>query len=72
MRAVANGAGDLLEQIRLVDDFRGTGVPDGEKALTFALRFRATDRTLKAEEASAARSQGVAAAVQAFGAYTRE
>ena len=71
-RSVAKGAGPLLEHLRLVDDFRGNSVPEGEKALTFALRFRASDRTLKAEEATEARSLGVAAAAKAYGAYTRE
>lgn len=72
LKAVQEGAGELLESARLVDDFRGAGVPEGEKAVTFALRFRATDRTLTSEEASEARRQGVVAAEQAYGAYTRE
>lgn len=70
--AVVAGAGDLLEHARLVDDYRGHGVPEGQRALTFALRFRADDRTLKAEEASEAKLAGVAAAHTAFGAKLRE
>ncbi len=70
--AVLAGAGDLLEQARLVDDYRGQGVPEGQRALTFALRFRAADRTLKAEEASEAKLAGVAAAETAFGAKLRD
>lgn len=66
------GAGELLETVRLVDDYRGKGIEDGQKALTFALRFRASDRTLKAEEASEARMAGVEATKQAFGAHLRE
>lgn len=69
--AVIAGAGDLLEQASIVDDYRGTGVPEGQRALTFALRFRAEDRTLKAEEASAAKLAGVQAAQTAFGATLR-
>ncbi|GAA1843534.1 phenylalanine--tRNA ligase subunit beta [Microbacterium koreense] len=70
--ALAEGAGDLLEAIRLVDDYRGSGVPDGAKSLTFALRFRAPDRTLTAAEATEAKLAGVAAAAARFGATIRE
>ena len=70
--AVVAGAGDLLEHARIVDDYRGQGVPEGLRALTFALRFRADDRTLKAEEASEAKLAGVKAAETAFGAKLRD
>ncbi|QHC62352.1 phenylalanine--tRNA ligase subunit beta [Rathayibacter festucae] len=70
--AVAEGAGELLEAIRLVDDYRGAGVPEGSKSLTFALRFRAADRTLTAAEASAAKESGTALAAERFGATPRE
>lgn len=72
LAAVVAGAGPLLENARVVDDYRGSGVPDGQRALTFALRFRADDRTLKAEEATTAKLAGVAAAETAFGAKLRE
>lgn len=72
LAVVEAGAGELLEHARVVDDYRGAGIEDGRKALTFALRFRAGDRTLKAEEASAAKLAGVAAAELAFGAKLRE
>lgn len=66
--AVISGSGELLESARLVDDYRGQGIPDGQRALTFALKFRAPDRTLTAAEASEAKLGGVAAAEAAFGA----
>lgn len=69
---VRSGSGSLLESARIVDDYRGTGLEEGQKALTFALRFRADDRTLRAEEASEAKLAGVAAAEAAFGAKLRE
>lgn len=72
LAAVTAGAGDLLERARLVDDYRGAGVPEGQRALTFALRFRAEDRTLKSEEATEAKLAGVRAAETAFGAKLRE
>jgi phenylalanyl-tRNA synthetase beta chain len=71
-RALVDGAGLLLESVRLVDDYRGPGVPEGSKSLTFALRFRAADRTLTAAEATEAKLAGVAAASAAFGATLRE
>jgi phenylalanyl-tRNA synthetase beta chain len=70
--ALVAGAGELLESLRLVDDYRGPGVPDGAKSLTFALRFRAPDRTLTAAEATEAKLAGVAVAAERFGATLRE
>ncbi|MDQ1129054.1 phenylalanine--tRNA ligase subunit beta [Microbacterium sp. SORGH_AS_0888] len=70
--ALAEGAGDLLESLRLVDDYRGAGVEEGTKSLTFALRFRAPDRTLTSAEASEAKLAGVAVAAERFGAVLRD
>ncbi|WP_164234849.1 phenylalanine--tRNA ligase subunit beta [Microbacterium hydrocarbonoxydans] len=70
--ALADGAGALLESIRLVDDYRGEGVPEGQKSLTFALRFRAEDRTLTAAEGTEAKLAGVAVASERFGATLRD
>jgi phenylalanyl-tRNA synthetase beta chain len=72
LAAVTEGAGELLEDARLVDDYRGPGVPDGRKSLTFALRFRARDRTLTAAEATEAKLAGAALAAGRFGAAIRE
>ena len=72
LAVVTAGAGELLEEAHIVDDYRGQGVEEGQKALTFALLFRANDRTLKAEEASEAKLAGVAAAEMAFGAHLRD
>ncbi|MBN7794934.1 phenylalanine--tRNA ligase subunit beta [Microbacterium esteraromaticum] len=70
--ALVEGAGDLLESVRLVDDYRGEGLGDGQKSLSYALRFRASDRTLTAAEASEAKLAGVAVATQRFGASIRD
>jgi phenylalanyl-tRNA synthetase beta chain len=72
LSAVIEGAGELLESATLVDDYRGKGLADTEKSLTFALRFRAPDRTLTANEASEAKLAGVARAQQMFNATIRE
>ncbi|MFI0896492.1 phenylalanine--tRNA ligase subunit beta [Streptomyces sp. NPDC020983] len=60
--ALRAGAGDLLESVRLFDIFTGSQIGEGRKSLAYALRFRAPDRTLTAEEASAARDAAVASA----------
>lgn len=70
--AVVDGAGMLLEHAALVDDYRGRGLADGVKSLTLALRFRATDRTLTAPEATDAKLAGAALAAQRFAATVRE
>ena len=68
---IETSAGELLEEVRLIDNYRGANIGDGKKSLTFALRFRATDRTLTQVEASEARDAAVAAANQKFGAELR-
>ncbi|TWS22178.1 phenylalanine--tRNA ligase subunit beta [Tsukamurella sputi] len=69
--ALADGAGELLEAIALFDVFTGTQVGEGRKSLAFSLRFRAGDRTLTEDEASAARDAAVAKASEAVGAVLR-
>jgi phenylalanyl-tRNA synthetase beta chain len=69
--AIRGGAGELLEDVRLFDVYTGPQVGDGRKSLTFALRFRAPDRTLTEDEASAARDAAVRCAAQRVGAALR-
>jgi phenylalanyl-tRNA synthetase beta chain len=69
--ALAAGAGDLLESIALFDVFTGEQVGEGRKSLTFSLRFRAPDRTLTEDEATAARDAALARATSAVGAQIR-
>ena len=68
---ICAGAGALLESITLVDDYRGENVGNGKKSLTFALRFRADDRTLTQAEATEARDSAVKLAAEKFGAVLR-
>jgi phenylalanyl-tRNA synthetase beta chain len=70
--ALVEGAGSLLESLRVVDDYRGAGLPEDAKSLTFALRFRAADRTLTAAEATDAKLSGVAVAQERFNAKLRD
>ncbi|PKH41982.1 phenylalanyl-tRNA synthetase beta subunit [Nocardioides alpinus] len=69
--ALREGAGELLESIRLFDVFTGDQVGEGKKSLAYALRFRAPDRTLKEGEAAAARDAAVALAAERTGAVQR-
>jgi phenylalanyl-tRNA synthetase beta chain len=69
--AVRAGAGELLEDIRLFDIYTGPQIGEGRKSLTFALRFRAADRTLTEDEASAARDAAVRCAAERLGAVLR-
>jgi phenylalanyl-tRNA synthetase beta chain len=69
--AVREGAGALLEDVRLFDVYTGPQIGEGRKSLTLALRFRAADRTLTEDEASASREAAVAVAVERVGAVQR-
>jgi phenylalanyl-tRNA synthetase beta chain len=69
--AIRAGAGELLEDVRLFDVYTGPQVGDGRKSLTFALRFRAADRTLTEDDASAARDAAVHCAAERVGAVLR-
>jgi phenylalanyl-tRNA synthetase beta chain len=69
--ALREGAGELLEDVALFDVYAGKGIEEGKKSLAFGLRFRAADRTLTADEASAARESAVALAAERFGAVQR-
>ena len=71
LAALREGAGELLEDVALFDVYVGKGIEDGKKSLAFGLRFRATDRTLTADEASEAREAAVAVAAERFGAVQR-
>jgi len=69
--AVREGAGELLEDVQLFDVFTGPQIGEDRKSLTFALRFRAPDRTLTEDDASAARDAAVRRAAEAVGAVLR-
>ncbi len=52
---VREGAGELLESIRIFDVYRSEQLGEGRRSLAFSLRFRAKDRTLTEDEASRGR-----------------
>ncbi|MEU7334432.1 phenylalanine--tRNA ligase subunit beta [Streptomyces sp. NPDC007074] len=69
--ALREGAGGLLESIRLFDVYESEQLGEDKKSLAYALRFRAADRTLTVDEASAARDAAVALAGERVGAVLR-
>jgi phenylalanyl-tRNA synthetase beta chain len=70
-QTLREGAGELLESVRLFDVYTGAQIGEGRKSLAFALRFRAPDRTLTEQETSAARDAAVALAAERHGAVQR-
>lgn len=69
--AAAAAGGDVLESARLFDVYTGEQVGEGKRSLAFALRLRAADRTLTADETAAVREAVVAEANRRFGATLR-
>jgi phenylalanyl-tRNA synthetase beta chain len=69
--ALRDGAGDLLESVRLFDIYTGAQIPEGTRSLAFALRFRAPDRTLTDSEVQAAKQAAVDEAARRTGAVQR-
>ncbi|HEX3732304.1 MAG TPA: phenylalanine--tRNA ligase subunit beta [Mycobacteriales bacterium] len=70
-RALWEGAGPLLESVWLFDVFTGPQVGEERKSLAYALTFRAPDRTLTVEEATAARDAAMTRANETLGAQLR-
>ena len=65
------GAGEELELLETFDLYTGDQLPEGKKSLAFRLTFRAPDRTLKADEASAMREAATSLAAERHGAEVR-
>jgi phenylalanyl-tRNA synthetase beta chain len=49
-KAINKAGGALLEKVELFDEYKGKNVPEGQRSLAFSLIYRASDRTLTAEE----------------------
>src|SRR5690625_1207639 len=70
-QALAGGAGELAELIRLFDIYTGDQLPAGKKSVAFAVYLRAPDRTLTAEETAAARQRMITAVASRVGGELR-
>jgi phenylalanyl-tRNA synthetase beta chain len=69
--ALREGAGELLEDLRLFDVYTGEPLPQGFKSLAYSLTLRAPDRTLTGEEAVEVRQRAVALVGERTGATLR-
>ncbi len=65
------GAGEMLESVRLMDIYRGDQVGPGHKSLAYHLVFRAPDRTLTTKEVNGFRDRAIATAATTVGAVQR-
>src|SRR5690606_37617544 len=70
-RAVVEAAGELAEDVREFDVFTGPQVGEGKKSIALAVRLRAADRTLTADDVAQVRARIVAAAGEQLGAVLR-
>ncbi len=68
---LVESAGELLESLRLVDEYQGTGIEPGKKSLTFTMVFRDREKTLTQNEANAVKLSAVQACQEKFGAELR-
>jgi phenylalanyl-tRNA synthetase beta chain len=53
IESITAAAGDLLEEARAFDEYRGDQVPEGRKSVAFTMTFRSPDRTLTEGEVDA-------------------
>ncbi|TET97762.1 MAG: phenylalanine--tRNA ligase subunit beta [Anaerolineales bacterium] len=68
---IRKAGGDLLEDIRLFDLYRGEQIEADKKSLAYALTYQALDRTLTDEEVAGLRKKIVKALEKELGAYLR-
>ncbi|HEU0028782.1 MAG TPA: phenylalanine--tRNA ligase subunit beta [Ktedonobacterales bacterium] len=67
----ASGA-TLRPEVRLFDVYTGEGIPTGKKSLAYTLTYRASDRTLTAQEVEEAQAAIIALLGKRFGAELRQ
>lgn len=70
-QVVRQAAKELAEQVRTFDIYRGAGIPEGHYSIAVALRIRAQDRTLSAEDINAVRNRVIKSAKARIGAELR-
>lgn len=69
--AIADRAGALLKQIRLVDRYTGKQIPAGKVSLTYRLEYQSLERTLEDREVSEVHEGVVGELAEKFGATLR-
>ena len=71
VESARQGAGELLEDVRVFDVFTGASVGEGRKSVALSLTFRAPDRTMTDEEVAPIRRSIVEHVVGAVGGELR-
>ena len=71
-KTIRQSAGELLEDVKLFDVYRGAPVPPGHKSVAFTLSYRAADRTLKEAEVNEINSGVLTALREGYNAILRE
>ncbi len=71
LAVIRKSGGDLLEDIRLFDLYRGEQIEVEKKSLAYALTYQALDRTLTDEEVAGLRKKIVKALKKELGAHLR-
>ncbi|MEO0400633.1 MAG: phenylalanine--tRNA ligase subunit beta [Pseudomonadota bacterium] len=71
LRAVRGAEKSLIDGVRLFDDYRGKGVPEGQKSLAVEVTLQPRDKTLKDEEIEAVSAKIVAQVEKATGGVLR-
>jgi phenylalanyl-tRNA synthetase beta chain len=69
--SIGAAVGDLLEDVRVFDEFRSEALGPGRRSLAFALRFRAPERTLTDAEVGELRQRAIDAVTSAHDAQLR-
>ena len=70
LRRALHGAHELVESVELFDTYRGPGVPEDSRSLTYSIRLSASDRTLSESDISSAR-ESLLAVASSLGATLR-
>jgi phenylalanyl-tRNA synthetase beta chain len=53
LAAAKKAGGQLLEKVKVIDEYRGKGLPAGTRSVAFRLTWRSAERTLRDEEIEA-------------------
>jgi phenylalanyl-tRNA synthetase beta chain len=71
LAAAKQAGGQLLEQVKVIDEYRGKGLPAGTRSVAFRLTWRSPERTLRDEEIEAGVTKVRKALEQSLGVTLR-
>lgn len=70
-RTISQSSNALLADVRLFDVYRGKGVPEDKKSMTYAIRYASDERTLTDDEVKQAHAEVIDAVVTKLNAVLR-